>query len=294
MKIPEMPDFYNINFSIHLSLLYSIEQRLWDSINHCLSVDFSRESAGRRVEICNKSDRQQEFYLSPLIAWSDALVIYSQQKTAFGSTISTVIEESKERTFVRFTNEFDDVDLNLQNTNIAAKFLLQEIAEVPIAGISWPGLGWLDDRGYYCFQPTDNALALWLKFLWGRSPASPPLLPRADASLIYVEQRCEQLLNLASITINPWADGSLAVVTRQEKALIWGLMEVYDALVQNRLHLVRAAARCLMERFLEFDRHCRLLDLDPNSAELSARAGLIVLVQRAVVELLIRLETTSL
>jgi hypothetical protein len=290
MKTLKMPDFYNINFSIHLSLVYSIEQRLWDSINHCANINLFRVDAGMRIAFKYESVSQQGFYSSPSMSWLYVLITYYQDETAFLSMNSSLLDEEKERTFVRFDGEFDSTNPEAEKNIIAAHLLLRKISEIPITGTAWPGIGWLDPRGYWCFRPTDEALALWLQFLWARVLVFPLLLPSVDPSLVYVAQRCGQLLNLARIEVNPWAGGCLVVHSAPEKALIWGLVAVYDALVGERIHLVRAAAKSLIERFLEFDRHCRLLDLDPNSAELSARAGLIVLVQRAAVELLIRLE----
>jgi hypothetical protein len=291
MKNSKIPAIYNINFPMHLSMHYSINQHLWDIIK--TEIDFISCDPGIHISFAPaiQSLSQQGFYSSPVIGILSTITAFNQYKTDFNPSSISTANRQNERTFVRFNQEFDSTTLVLKNAVSFTNLLLQKASESPMPKIFWPGIAWVDDRGYCCFQPTAAALAQWLQFLWARPPISPLVLPHTDESLVYIAQRCAQLLKLASPADHHWLAGELQLITSSEQTLVWGLIEVYDALHNSLVHKVKIASKSLIERFLEFDRHCRLLDLAPNSAELSARAGLIVLVQRAAIELLIQLET---
>jgi hypothetical protein len=109
--------------------------------------------------------------------------------------------------------------------------------------------------------------------------------------LYYVGLRCGQLQKLASAQINPWLQGELSCTKTAELELIFGLIEVYNSLSMGKKYKIVAAGKSLVEKFLEFDRTCRLLDLNPNSSEFHERAGLIAIVRSAVRDLLAILTT---
>jgi hypothetical protein len=282
---------YNINFPVHLSLHCSINQHLWDVFKNEIDFGFCEGNIDAPPALLFQARFRQGFYSFSVIGLLGVFAAFNQRKTDFISTNINIANRQNERTFVRFNEEFDSRDCSLRNATVFANLLLSKASEKHISETFWPGIAWLDDRGYCCFQPTTTALALWLQFLWAHPPRSLPLLPHADQSLVYIEQRCRQILKLASPAANPWLAGELQLTTSTEQELVWGLIEVYDALHNSPIHQVKTASKSLIERFLAFDRHCRLLDLPPNSAELFARAGLILLVQRATVAMLIRMET---
>ncbi len=153
---------------------------------------------------------------------------------------------------------------------------------------------WTDDREYLYFQPTPKALSNWLKMLFDRTCledknseffAAPNSTTANDSLFRYIGSRCNQVQKLASIQINPWVQGELNCTEAAELELIYGIIQVYDALYMGIKYKIVAAGKSLGEKFLEFDRTCRLLDLDPNSPAFHERAGLIAIVRSAVRDL---------
>jgi hypothetical protein len=154
---------------------------------------------------------------------------------------------------------------------------------------------WTDDRGHLYFQPTPKALSNWLKMLFDRTCledknseffATPSITTANDSFFRYIGLRCNQVQKLASIQINPWIQGELNCTETAELELIYGIIQVHDALYVGANYKIVAAGKSLGEKFLEFDRTCRLLDLSPNSPAFHERAGLIAIVRSAIRDLL--------
>jgi hypothetical protein len=158
---------------------------------------------------------------------------------------------------------------------------------------------WTDERGYLYFQPTPETLITWLKMLFLRTTKEDrdslcylehqAIISDKNISndcLYYIDRRCRQMQKLVSVDINPWKQHDLDFTTTVELELIYGIIEVYDSFYLGTKYKIVAASKSLVERFLEFDRTCRLLDLASNSPEFQARAGLIAIVRSTVCDLL--------
>jgi hypothetical protein len=153
---------------------------------------------------------------------------------------------------------------------------------------------WVDSRGYLYFQPTAQLLKIWLKMLFDRafladqnvvfSAVSDSTAAHANF-LQYIELRCVQVQKLVKLRLDPWQGEGLNCTQVAELELIYGIMLVYDSLYMGAKYKILAAGKSLGEKFLEFDRTCRLLDLDPNSPEFHERAGLVVLSRSAIRDL---------
>jgi hypothetical protein len=201
------------------------------------------------------------------------------------------IKKQNERPFVRIHKSLDNTELLLANEQELGELLLVQIANISQDANVVRWMCWTNQQGYLYFQPTASALSIWLKALFGRAlkinQEYPPVtLTETLSGLSYIERRCRQMRNLATTEINPWNQDSLACETIAELELIYGLIEVYDALYDNAHYKILAAGKSLVEKFLEFDRTCRLSDLAPDSPEFQARAGLIEIVRSAARELL--------
>jgi hypothetical protein len=200
------------------------------------------------------------------------------------------IKNKNERPFVRVYEPLDNTELLLANVQGLAELLLIQIAnsEQNPDVVRW--MCWTNEQGYLYFQPTASALSAWLKMLFVQilsiNQEQTLVLAAETSCLSYVERRCCQMRKLVTTEINPWVQADLACETIAELELIYGLIEVYDALYDNAHHKKLAAGKSLVEKFLEFDRTCRLSDLAPDSPEFQARAGLIEIVRSAARELL--------
>jgi hypothetical protein len=195
-----------------------------------------------------------------------------------------------ERTFVHIRTQSNSKELSLENRSEWGELLIAQLAnsnlEIDLA--NW--IIWTDDRGYLYFQPTSKALSVWLKMLFDRTYMADQdsgfsVTTANDDLLKYIKLRCNQMLKLAEPQINPWIQGELNCTQAAELELIYGIIQVYDSLYMGAKYRIAAAGKSLVENFLEFDRTCRLLDLDPHSPEFHERAGLIVLVRSAVRDL---------
>jgi hypothetical protein len=196
-----------------------------------------------------------------------------------------------ERTFVHTRSQSNSKELSLDNRAEWGELLIAQLAnsnlEIDLA--NW--IVWTDNRGYLYFQPTPKALSTWLKMLFDRTYMADQdsefsLATTNDDLLDYIKLRCNQVQKLTDPQINPWIQGALNCTQTAELELIYGIIQVYDSLYMGAKYKIVAAGKFLAENFLEFDRTCRLLDLDPHSPEFHGRAGLIVLVRSAVRDLL--------
>jgi hypothetical protein len=195
-----------------------------------------------------------------------------------------------ERTFVHIRSQSNSKELSLDNRSEWGGLLIAQLAnsnlEIDLA--NW--IIWSDDRGYLYFQPTPKALNTWLKMLFDRTCAADQdsgfsVTTAHDDLLNYIRLRCNQMLKLAEPQINPWIQGELNCTQAAELELIYGIIQVYDSLYMGAKYKIVAAGKSLVEKFLEFDRTCRLLDLEPHSPAFHERAGLIVLVRSAIRDL---------
>jgi hypothetical protein len=232
---------------------------------------------------------QQGLYVSSFIHQiihgnSDLTVNAYLKPLDFGST-----NNGSERTFVRIRSQSNSKELSLDNRSEWGELLIAQLAnsnlEIDLA--NW--IIWTDDRGYLYFQPTPKALSNWLKMLFDRTCAADQesefcVATDGDSLLHYIKLRCSQLQKLADRQINPWIQGELNCTQAAELELIYGIIQVYDSM--GAKYKIVAAGKSLVEKFLAFDRTCRLLDLDSHSPEFHERAGLIAIVRSAIRDLL--------
>jgi hypothetical protein len=203
------------------------------------------------------------------------------------------VKNQSERPFVRIYEPLENTELLLANVLELGNSLLMQIANIDQNANVVRWTCWTNHQGHLYFQPTASALRAWLKMLFKRNleiNQEHSEIPLAEASclscLSYIEQRCCQMRKLVPTEIKPWEQDVVAGETIAELELIYGLIEVYDALCDNAHYKILAASKSLVEKFLEFDRTCRLSDLAPGSPELQARVGLIEIVRSAARELL--------
>ncbi len=201
------------------------------------------------------------------------------------------VKNQNERPFVRIHQQLNNHELLLANVQDLSESLLRQITNTDQNHDVVRWMCWTNQQGYLYFQPTPSALSTWLKMLFGRAltinqDRLPVALAEASSGWSYIERRCCQMSKLVTTEIKPWEQAELACATIAELELIYGLIEVYDALHDKAHYKILAAGKSLVEKFLEFDRTCRLLDLAPNSPEFQARAGLIEIVRSAARELL--------
>jgi hypothetical protein len=195
-----------------------------------------------------------------------------------------------ERTFVHVKSQLNSKELSLDNRSEWGRLLIAQLANSNLENDLANWIIWSDDRGYLYFQPTPKALSTWLKMLFDRTCVADQdsgfsATTASDNLLYYIKLRCNQMLKLAEPQINPWIQGELICTQAAELELIYGIIQVYDSLYMGAKYKIVAAGKSLVENFLEFDRTCRLLDLEPHSPEFHERAGLIVLVRSAVRDL---------
>jgi hypothetical protein len=233
---------------------------------------------------------QQGLYVSSfihqIIHSSSELTVNAYLKPLYFSSIN----HEYERTFVHIRSQSNSNKLSLDNRSEWGKLLIAQLAnsnlEIDLA--NW--IIWSDDRGYLYLQPTPKALSTWLKMLFDQACVADQdsgfsLTTASDDLSNYIRLRCNQMLKLAEPQINPWIQGELNCTYTAELELIYGIIQVYDSLYMGAKYKIVAAGKSLVENFLEFDRTCRLLDLDPHSPEFHERAGLIVLARSAIRDL---------
>jgi hypothetical protein len=233
---------------------------------------------------------QQGLYVSSfihqIIHSSSELTVNADLKPLYFSSIN----HEHERTFVHIRLQSNSNELSLDNKSEWGGLLIAQLAnsnlEIDLA--NW--IIWTDDRGYLYFQPTPKALSTWLKTLFDRTCVADQdsgfsVTTASNDLLCYIRLRCSQALKLAEPQINPWIQGELSCTQAAELELIYGIIQVYDSLYMGAKYKIVAAGKSLVENFLEFDRHCRLLDLDPHSPAFHERAGLIAIVRSAVRDL---------
>ncbi len=196
-----------------------------------------------------------------------------------------------ERTFVHNRLQSNSNELSLGNRTKWGELLITQLANSNLKTDLAGWTIWIDDRGYLYFQPTPKALSIWLKMLFDRTGMvdQDPRFFISTASedlLHYIKLRCSQILKLAEPQINPWIQGELNCTQSAELELVYGIIQVYDSLYMGAKYKIVAAGKSLGEKFLEFDRTCRLLDLDPHSSAFHERASLIAIVRSAISDLL--------
>jgi hypothetical protein len=204
--------------------------------------------------------------------------------------ISGFVNTSSERTVVHIRSQSNSNELSLVNRTEWGELLITQLANSNLENDLANWIIWTDDRGYLYFQPTIKTLSAWLKMLFDRSGlvAQDPgfsISTANDDLSHYIRLRCNQILKLAEPQINPWIQKKLNCTQTAELELIYGIIQVYDSLYMGAKYKIVAAGKSLVEKFLEFDRTCRLLDLDPHSPAFHERAGLIVIVRSAARDL---------
>jgi hypothetical protein len=242
---------------------------------------------------------QQGLYVSAILS----KVIHSNFSVSTSSPPTTpsfdYAEKISESLFEPAKTPQNSSEISLNNLQKWVDLLLSQLAnsnqEFDLSAWNiWP-----DERGYLYFQPTPETLITWLKMLFLRATQEDrdslgflehhAIIGGINVSndcLYYIDRRCRQMQKLVGIDINPWKQHDLGFTTTVELELIYGIIEVYDSLYGGAKYKIVTASKSLVERFLEFDRTCRLLDLASNSPEFQARAGLIAIVRSTVCDLL--------
>ncbi len=217
-------------------------------------------------------------------------VKYSLEQLDFGFS-----NNEYKRTFVHIQPQSNSIDSSIENMSEWGDLLILQLTN---SNLKNDLIDWIirtDDRGYLYFQPTIKALSNWLKMLFDRACAPeqnfafsviPDSTTASNDLLHYIKLRCSQIWKLAELQVNPWLQGELNCTHAVELELIYGIIQVYDSLYMGVNYKIVAAGKSLGEKFLEFDRTCRLLDLDPNSPAFHERAGLIAIVRSAISDLL--------
>ncbi len=208
-------------------------------------------------------------------------------KTSGFDSISTF----KERTVVHTGSQSNSNKLSLDNRSEWSELLITQLANINLKTDVANWIIWIDNRGYLCFQPTIKALSIWLKMLFDRSGLVAQycdfsISTASDDLLHYIGLRCNQVLKLATPQVSPWVQGELNCTQTAELELIYGIIQVYDSLYMGAKYKIVAASKSLVEKFLAFDRTCRLLELDPHSPAFHERAGLITIVRSTIGDLL--------
>jgi hypothetical protein len=263
-------------------------------INYYQSQIFS-ETIPIAVVSSQKFLAQQGLYVSSFIHQIIHCNPYLTVKSSLKQLDFDSIKNEYERTFVHIRSQSNSMDSSIENMSEWGDLLILQLTNSNLETdlINW--IIWTDDRGYLYFQPTIKALSIWLKMLFDRAcdpeqnlefPAIPDSTTTSDNLLRYIEIRCNQIRKLAKPQINPWIQGELNCTHAAELELIYGIIQVYDSLYMGANYKIVAAGKSLGENFLEFDRTCRLLDLDPNSPAFHERAGLIAIVRSAIGDLL--------
>jgi hypothetical protein len=263
-------------------------------VNYYQSQIFS-ETIPIAVVSSQKFLAQQGLYVSSFIHQIIHSNSYLTVKSSLEQLDFDCIENEYERTFVHIHFQSNSMDSSIENMSEWGDLLILQLTNSNLETdlIDW--IIWTDDRGYLYFQPTIKALSIWLKMLFDRAcapeqnsefSAIPDGATASNDLLHYIKLRCNQTRKLAEPQINPWIQGELNCTQTAELELIYGIIQVYDSLYMGANYKIATAGKSLAEKFLEFDRTCRLLDLDPNSPAFHERAGLIAIVRSAIGDLL--------
>jgi hypothetical protein len=234
---------------------------------------------------------EQGLYVSSFIHQ----VIHSNSNLTVNASLKplnfSVINNEYKRTFVRIRSHSNSKKISLDNRQEWGKLLIAQLTDSNSITDLADWSMWTDDRGYLYFQPTAKALSNWLKILFDHAcmanqDSEFSAAAASDGLLNYIKLRCSQMRKLADPQINPWIQDELNYTQAAELELIYGIIQVYDSLYMGAKYQIAAAGKSLGEKFLEFDRTCRLLDLDSDSPAFHERAGLIVIVRSAISDLL--------
>lgn len=277
-----------------LAISTKVRQLLFGLIVNDTQSQKSQESIPLTVLRSHIFLAQQGLYVSTVIYQVIHLNSCLGVNFPLKAPVFDLLNSSNEQPSVCIGSQSNNEELLLDNMLEAGKLLLTQLTNNSSANDLANWNIWTDDRGYLYFQPTPETLSIWLKMLFTRAMAEQDpggfLIQSqgttSDGCLHYVVMRCSQVQKLTNIQINPWLQGELSCTKTAELELIHGFIEVYDSLYMGTKYKIVAAGKSLVERFLEFDRTCRLLDLNPNSPEFHERAGLIVVVRSAVRDLL--------
>lgn len=289
-----MPHILSCNLLTNLALSITVHKILSELIinsnqSQMLSKPIVITTVASRVFVS-----QQGLYRSNIIFQMLSKNFHSSINPSPETSGYGFISIEHERTFIRIQQQLNSKESLLDNVQKIGELLLTQLAknsqEFDLA--AWHI--WIGDRGYLYFQPTYETLSTWLKMLFSHTATDQNssllvdfcMTTTSSSSLHYIKLRCNQMQKLASIQINPWAQGKLSCTTTVELELIYGIIGVYDSLYMGVKYKIVAASKFLVERFLEFDRTCRLLDLPVNSPEFQERAGLIAIVRSTVEGLL--------
>lgn len=233
---------------------------------------------------------QRGLYFGVIVYQSTYNSSQRQINTSIKMSASGFVNTAYEQTFVRIRPQSNSKRLSLGNRLESEELLITQLTDSDLETALENWTIWTNNRAYLYFQPTPKALSTWLKMLFDRSGGADQdsgfsLPPDSDSLLHYIKLRCDQMLKLAKSPINPWSQGELSCIQTAELELIYGVIQTYDSLYMGANYKILAAKKSLEEKFLEFDRTCRLLDLDPNAPAFHERAGLIAVVRSAVKDL---------
>jgi hypothetical protein len=301
------------NLSVNLAMSTAINEVLVLAVSSQISECISTKSIPLKRLTARLFLARQGLYVSAVANKISDCDLYLSKDTYLKASNPGFIKNQNEQPFVHINEQINGIELSLENMQKdhmqkRGEILLAQIANADQNHDATAWMCWTNNQGYLYFQPTTATLIAWLKMLFDRSVSLlcqnrfeyKSLAPEAIESLAgwhgsscldYLEQRCHQLGKLAGTEIAPWTEQGLVCATTMELELIYELIAVYDALCDNKHYKIVAAGKSLVEKFLEFDRTCRLLDLVPGSSEFQARAGLIVIVRSAARELLASDET---
>jgi hypothetical protein len=282
------------NLLADLAISTKVRKILFGLIANGIQLKKSQKSIPITALESNAFLTQQGLYVSTIVHQVIQLSSYLSVNPPLKASVFNLSSLPNEQTFVCIRSQSNSKELLLGNMLEIGELLLTQLTNSSTANDLANWNIWTDDRGYLYFQPTPEALSIWLKMLFTRAMAeqapgfhlTESHTTTCNNCLYYVELRCNQRQKLANIQINPWLQGELSCTKTAELELIFGLIEVYDSLYVGAKYKIVATGKSLVEKFLEFDRTCRLLDLNPNSPEFHERAGLIAIVRSAVRDLL--------
>ena len=279
------------NLLADLSLFAKASKISSGLIINCNQPQISRDAVHITMTASHKFLAGQGLYFSNIINWTIKHNSYLSIKSPSESTDFGFTKTSNERPFVRIGSQSDSNELFSGKKEEWEEILLTHLTKSNLENDLADWSIWTDNRGYLYFQPTPNILSTWLKMLFEHTSKDQNREFSSDATTInrclhYIQLRCSQVQKLATVEINPWIPGELNCTNAAELELIYGIIEAYDSLYIGAKYKIMAAGKSLVEKFLEFDRTCRLLDLNPNSPEFYERAGLIAIVRSTAKDLL--------
>jgi hypothetical protein len=228
MDLSQMGNIYIFQVPIDISLLTTIRQQLWASIDR--SPDIHNLMAAHLVQ-CKRIDRQPLTYLSAL-----------PHQLLKGNTGSTTYSSSQ----------------------ILGHHLLESLAISNYDESTTYWQGTVSDQGYLYLQPSDEAIAACLNQLLNIKKTLPNncfSAPPSDApiTLQYAYIRCNQLLQTTTIEISS-TEFTARISHRME--LIGAILDIWDNILADfdstnaNNHRILSLARQLVEKFLEFEKYC--------------------------------------